>query len=130
MRLVIDTSALLAVLLGETERPNILKATVGAELIAPASISWEVGNALTALFKKRLIDLPKALKVLEGFGAVPIQRVEVDLSAAVSLAESLRIYAYDAYFLEVARSLGCPLLTVDGGLRTAAKAARVRLLEA
>lgn len=129
MRLVIDTSALLAVLLDEPERPGILGATVGAQLCSPAALPWEMGNALTSLFKKRLLGLPLALQVLEAFTTIPIQQVDVDRTAAVALAHELRIYAYDAYFLQTARAMRCPLLTLDRGLRTAAKALRIQLVE-
>ena len=39
------------------------------------------------------------------------------------------MYAYDAYMLELARSRGLPLLTLDARLSAAARLAGIELLE-
>jgi predicted nucleic acid-binding protein len=51
--IVIDTSAILAVLLAEPERQAVVEASMGSVLCAPASLRWEVGNAATAGVKRR-----------------------------------------------------------------------------
>ena len=51
--LVIDTSAILAVLLDEPEKQAVVEATMGSVVCAPASLRWEVGNAATAGVKRR-----------------------------------------------------------------------------
>ena len=51
--IVIDTSAILAVLLDEPEKPAVVKVTMGSAVCAPASLRWEVGNAATAGVKRR-----------------------------------------------------------------------------
>lgn len=55
--------------------------------------------------------------------------VRVDLVQALELADQLNIYAYDAYFVACALSENLPLLTLDGGLSYAAKAAGVTGVE-
>jgi len=45
MDVVIDTSALVAVIFGEPERNRIVDFTTGNTLIGPGSIPWEIGNA-------------------------------------------------------------------------------------
>ncbi len=50
---VIDTSAIIAVLVSEPERGPIVRATIGQELVAPGSVHWEVGNALSAMLERR-----------------------------------------------------------------------------
>ena len=52
MDIVIDTSALLAVIVAEPERDKIVKLTSGHTLIGPGSISWEIGNAFSAMLKQ------------------------------------------------------------------------------
>jgi predicted nucleic acid-binding protein len=42
MNVVIDTSALVAVIIGEPERDRIVDYTIGHTLIGPGSIPWEV----------------------------------------------------------------------------------------
>jgi predicted nucleic acid-binding protein len=129
MKLVIDTSAILAVLMDEPERAALIAATNGAQLCAPASIPWEVCNALSAALKRRRLAMPQATEILRNFGKVPLQLLPVDLGAALELAAAFGIYAYDAYVLEVARAQQCALLTLDRGVRRVAQAARIQLLE-
>lgn len=120
MDIVIDTSAILAVLVAEPERDAIVVATTGHALIGPGSIPWEVGNAFTAMIKQRRIEVAEAQRGLEIFRSVPIRYVEVDLANVVSIAAEANIYAYDAYFLECATRCGAPLLTLDLSLRRVA----------
>lgn len=128
MDIVIDTSALIAVLVAEPERGAIVSATTGHTLVGPGSIPWEVGNAFTALIKKRRIEVAEAQKGLEIFRGIAIRYVEVDLLNALSIAAELNIYAYDAYFLECAVRCGAPLLTLDRPLRRAADGIGLRLV--
>lgn len=129
MKLVIDTSAILAVLLDEPERSALIAATEGAQLCAPPSIPWEVCNALSAALKRRRLALPQAAEILRNFGKVPLQLIPVDLTAALELAAAFGIYAYDAFVLELARVQQCALLTLDRGVQRVARASRIQLLE-
>ena len=49
MEIVIDTSALISVIVGESERKRIIELTIGNTLIGPGSIPWEIGNAFSAI---------------------------------------------------------------------------------
>jgi predicted nucleic acid-binding protein len=129
MKLVIDTSAILAVLLDEPERSALIAATNGAHLCAPPSIPWEVCNALSAALKRQRLALPQAVEILRNFGKVPLQLIPVDLTAALELAAAFGIYAYDAFVLELARAQQCALLTLDQGVQRIARASRIQLLE-
>ena len=62
MDIVIDTSALIAVIVGEPEREKIIELTVGNTLIGPGSIPWEIGNAFSAMFKQNRLELEEAKK--------------------------------------------------------------------
>ena len=70
MDLVIDTSALIAVIVGEPERDAIVSVTSGQTLIGPGSIPWEVGNAFTAMVKQRRIN-PSLTKEPAIWGILP-----------------------------------------------------------
>ena len=109
--IVIDTSALLAVFLSEPERARLLIATQGADLWAPPSVPWEVGNALAALVKRRRLAAADARSAVHAFEQIPLHQVAIDLGRAVQCAAELGIYAYDAYLLEATRIRGCALLT-------------------
>jgi predicted nucleic acid-binding protein len=127
--LVIDTSALIAVLTGESSRDRIIARTQGTELLAPGSVHWETGNALSALLKRRRLKLAEAQAALAAYRQIPIRLVEIELEAALELADRLGLYAYDAFLLACARRHGAPLLTLDPRLGRVAQEAGVRLLE-
>ncbi len=129
MDIVVDTSAIIAVLLDEPHREALISTTRGDDLIAPHSLHWEVGNALAAMFKRRYLDLSQARSALDEYDNMLIRFVEVDLVAAIEIASHHRIYAYDAYMLACALRYNSPLLTLDGGLASAAQTAGVAVKE-
>ncbi len=129
MEIVIDTAALLAVLLEEPERPALLAATTGAVLLAPASLPWEVGNALVAAVRRRRLTAAEAEAGWTAYQTIPIRLVDVDIGRAMAVATERGLYAYDAYMLELARSRGLPLLTLDVKLSDAARLAGIALVE-
>ena len=127
---MIDTAAVLAVLLEEPERPALLAATTGAVLFAPASLPWEVGNALVAAVRRRRLTAAQAEAGWTAYQTIPIRLLEVDIGRAMALATERGLYAYDAYMLEAARNRGLPLLTLDAKLSDAARLAGIALVEA
>ena len=129
MQIAIDTSAILAVIAEQPEKATLVTLARGATLVAPASIHWEVGNALSAMFKRRAIEVKTALRLLEAYAAVPIRFVEVGLKQAVELSARWNIYAYDAYVLACAINERAPLLTLDGGLAARAHELKLDVLE-
>ena len=56
MTIVVDASALLSILMNEPERESIIAASRGHVCIAPVSLIWEIGNALSAMFRKSRIS--------------------------------------------------------------------------
>jgi predicted nucleic acid-binding protein len=129
MELVIDTSALIAVIAGEAERDRIISITKGCSLVGPGSIPWEVGNAFSAMFKQSRLMLDEAQKGINIFESIPIRYVQVDLLRAITIAKKTNMYAYDAYFLDCAIGLKVPLLTLDRKLKQAAQTMSVKLVE-
>jgi predicted nucleic acid-binding protein len=126
---VVDTSAILAVLLDEAEKQVLVEATIGSVVCAPASLRWEVGNAASAGVKRRRLTPERARQLVTDFEQVPIRELAIDLGRAVDLGLELGIYAYDAYILEAARSSGFPLLALDGPIRRNAKKLGLSLVE-
>jgi predicted nucleic acid-binding protein len=127
--IVIDTSAILAVLLDEPEKQALVEATMGSVVGAPASLRWEVGNAATAGVKRRRLTRERARQLVTDFDQVTIRELTIDLNRAVDLGLELGIYAYDAYILEAARSSGFPLLALDGPIRENARKLGLSLVD-
>jgi predicted nucleic acid-binding protein len=128
MEITIDTSALLAVCTNERSKPKLIEITAGCSLIAPASIHWEVGNALSAMLKREKIDLAQAQACVGAYREIPVKFVDVDLSHALALAARFRMYAYDAYLLSCAVQSRSPLLSLDSALNAAASQMGIQIL--
>ena len=129
MDIVIDTSAVIAVIANEPEKQSIVEHTLGANLIAPASVHWEVGNAFSAMFKRRRISLSQAKEAIKSYERIVFRFIDVDLGQSLELSDRLDMYGYDAYVLACALNLRSPLLTLDKKLAAAAPAVGVRVLE-
>ena len=129
MDIVIDTSALIAVIVGEPERNKIVELTTGNTLIGPGSIPWEIGNAFSAMFKQNRLKLDEAEKGLLIFDTIPLRYTRPDFVNALKISKKANMYAYDAYFLDCAIRHKSPLLTLDKKLKMAAQKFNVETME-
>lgn len=126
---VVDTSVIIAVLVNEGHRARLTGLTRGVNLNAPASLHWEVGNAFSAMFKRGRLEIDEALEAVGSYERIPIRLHDVNLTSSMKLANDLALHAYDAYFIECARKLNSPLLTLDATLLRAARQAGVAVIE-
>ena len=129
MNLVIDTSVIMAVITNEEHKKQLIEMTKGADLIAPPSLHWEIGNAFSAMFRRKRISLEQSRLALAQYSKIPIRFHEVDLYSALEIAEQLELYAYDAYFLSCALNLKASLLTLDQQLISKAKEIHIKVRE-
>jgi len=129
MKIVADTNTFIAVALEEPEKRQIIRFTVGKELVAPEVLPFEVGNALTAMVKKRALDPNEVISAWDVVQTIPVELRRIDIQAALGLAVRFNIYAYDAYFIECALSLRCPMLTLDHRMKMVARDVGIRILE-
>ncbi len=129
MRIVVDTSILVAVIANQPTKRDLIQATRGAALLAPASVHWEVGNAFAAMLKRKRVKLIQVRRALEAYADIPIRFVDVSLPASMELADELGIYAYDAYVLACAQEQRAPLLTLDRGLLRAGTKLDIEIME-
>ena len=129
--ITLDTSALIAILLGEASKPQLIELTKGRELIAPQSLHWEVANAFSAKFKRnpRALSLQEAKEALAIYKLVPIRFVDIDLARATEIVYELDIYAYDAFMLATTERYQAPLLSLDGRCTALAKQLKLPFLE-
>lgn len=121
MSIVVDTSAIISVITNEQHKSQLIKITRGEELIAPESLHWEIGNAFSAMFKRKRIDIKVAKKAIKYYQMIPIRFVEISLDGSLEIAFKYKIYAYDAYFIACALTYKLPLLTLDNRLIEVAK---------
>jgi len=103
--------------------------TSEAELIAPLSVHWEIGNAFSSPLKRKRVTLEEALQAIEIYLQIPVRFVEVELTESLEIAQELGLYANDAYLLRCAAKYRVPLLTLDRRLAQAAREKKVQVLE-
>ena len=129
MRMVADTSTFLAVALNEPEKERLTELVRGHELIAPAVLPYELGNALTAMLKRKRLNRGEVLATWEVMGRIAVELHDVDVRAALQIATSFEIYAYDAYFIQCSISHQAPLVTLDKGMKRVAAEVGLEILE-
>ena len=126
---IVDASVLIAIVTNEPLKPNLIGLTQDVNLIAPHSIHWEIGNAFSAMFKRKRVSIDDAIQAIEAYQRIPIRFVEVELDEAMRLAERLDIYAYDAYMIRCAIKYRSPLLSLDRSLVNSAKLVKAQAIE-
>jgi predicted nucleic acid-binding protein len=129
MPIVIDTSAIIAVIVNEPERDTIIEITKGETLIGPGSIPWEIGNAFSAMFKQQRITLEQAGLGIQFFESIPLRYVQPDFVEALRLSKQENMSAYDAYFIVCALKYKAPLLTLDKTLKKIADNLKIDVME-
>lgn len=129
MDVTVDASVIIAVIANEAERDRLVKLTQGANLVAPPSVHWEIGNAFSAMLKRNRITLHQALKALEVYRRIPIRFAEVELDEALTIAAQSNIYAYDAYLIRCALKYNAPLISLDKELVRVAGEQGVNVIE-
>lgn len=129
MEVIVDASVLIAVITNEQEKAKLIEMTRDAELLAPLSVHWEIGNAFSSLLKRKRVTLDEALGAIDSYLQIPVRFVEVDLAESLELADELGLYAYDAYLLCSAMKYRLPLITLDSRLIQAARRKKIQVLE-
>jgi predicted nucleic acid-binding protein len=81
------------------------------------------------MLRRHRIAIDQVTRAMRVYDSIPIRYVDVEIEAALGIASSLGIYAYDAYLLRCAERYNASLLTLDRGLQRAALAWGVDILE-
>lgn len=104
---------IIAVITNEMHKNRLIEITKNAELIAPPSMHWEIGNAFSAMFRRGRIRLEQAKLALNEYKKIPIKSHDVSLDSVLELSKKYNLYAYDVYFLLCAKKIKAPLLSLD-----------------
>jgi len=129
MKIIVDTNTFLAVTLYEPERDEIIRITLGHDLVAPDILPFEIGNALSAMLKRRRIEPDNLLSIWDATQQIPVDLRSVNIREALKIASQFNIYAYDAYFLVCAISLRSPLITLDRRMNEVAQSLGIQIME-
>lgn len=116
MAIVVDASAIGAMMFGEPEGPTLAAHLEGETLLAPALLDYELMN-LAVKKARRRPDLIEAIAVsLVAALALRIDCVDVPGPDVFALAASSGLTAYDASYLWLARARDAELVTLDAAL--------------
>ncbi len=129
MTILCDANIFLAALLDEPEKENIVSLTSNSSIISPSVLPYEIGNSLTALYKRKGLNKSNIIMIYELFTAIPVRLVDVKIKDAINISLKYNIYAYDAYYLEVAKRMKLSLLTLDKQMIKIAGSLNINILE-
>jgi predicted nucleic acid-binding protein len=91
---------------------------------------FEIGNALSKLYKRHILDENSAQAAFAIYKTMPVTLVSVNMKNAIGIFCKYGIYAYDAYYLDIAVRLKMPFLTFDAKMKSVAQDLGVIVLEA
>jgi predicted nucleic acid-binding protein len=129
MEILLDASAIMAVIADEAESEIVINCTKDVIIVSPNIVSFEIANGLTKMMKKKVIDTKeKMIGLIRNFKRIPMKTVEVNIEKSLEIAWDYKIYAYDAFYLEVAKRLNLPLLTFDDGMKEIGKKIGINVL--
>lgn len=129
MKIVVDTSVIIAVITNANHKQQLISLTQGSDLIAPTALHWEIGNAFSAMFKRKRASLDQAVDALSDYRKIPINFIDIELEKVLEISFYHNIYAYDAYFLVCALQHKSPILSLDNGLINIAKKIGIKVIE-
>lgn len=119
MPVVVDASALVAILFEEPEGPAVQARLPASGLVATAMTGFEVANAAVQKVRRGSLTPEKAAAAMVLFGALALELHAVPPDALVPLAQKAGLTAYDAGYLWLARALKADLVTLDSALEKA-----------
>ena len=117
MDVLLDASSIMAIILNEPNRDKVIRLTESVALLSSEVISFEVGNALVNLYRRQKITEEGLFDAYKNFSLIPLRIIKVNMENALKIACKYKIYAYDAYYLEIAYRLKLPLITFDAPMK-------------
>jgi predicted nucleic acid-binding protein len=120
VRIVVDASALAAVLFGEPEASKVAERLGDSALLAPTLFSYEIANICWKKLRRHPEKRAALLEAYSFLGRMEIEEVEVSIPEVLLLADREKLTVYDASYLWLSRKLGLELVTLDTDLNAAA----------
>lgn len=119
---VVDASAIAALVFGEMAAEEVAARLAGHRLAAPELLLAELANVATMKVRGRTLEPASVVKALADADSLGIELHRIPPRAGLSAALQTGLTAYDAAYWLVARALSAELVTLDRALERAAKA--------
>jgi predicted nucleic acid-binding protein len=117
-----------------TPASDVLRESLtGRQAVVPTLWHTESANLLLAAERRKRITTARCDALIELLDALPIETADETnrlRGPVLRLARLYRLTIYDAIYLDLATDRGLPLATRNKGLRAAAQAAGVGLIDA
>jgi len=126
--ILLDASAIMAIILNEPNKEKVVSLTRNTTILVPEVISFEIGNALINLFKKGKITKEDLLEAYRNYTLIPLRTIKIDIEKALKIACKYKVYAYDAYYLEIAYRLKLSLVTFDESMKKVGTSLKIDIL--
>lgn len=117
---VVDASALAALLFGEPDGPEVASRLQGQAMLAPTLLRYELASVCTKKIAERPAEAAAFLSALGLFARLGVREVQVPAEGLVRVARETGLTAHDAAYLWLARELGAGLVSLDRRLSAAA----------
>ena len=117
--LVIDTSALAALLFGEPGGPKVAESLEGKALFAPTLLRYELASVCLKKARKKPKKEARLVAALGLFPRLQVREVQVPTEGLLEMARDTGLTAYDAAYLWLSRELNVELVTLDARLKAA-----------
>jgi predicted nucleic acid-binding protein len=132
---VVDASVVIAAFCPDeasVRGSSLMLRAMEAGAMAPALFPYEIANVLLVKHRRRVLDASQRQEISALIAVAPIEIVHVPaahtLGAVGDIANALAISAYDAAYLELARSHRAALATLDDRLAAAARHLSIEVL--
>ena len=116
MDIVVDASALAALLFGEPAGALLGRRLQGHALHAPRLIGYELAKVAAQKLRHQPHRGAAILEMLEAFSRLEIAHADPDMFEVLALAVATDLTPADASYLWLSRRLGAPLVTLDAQL--------------
>ena len=114
--IVVDASALAALIFNEPEGEAVLHRCQGESLFAPQLLDYEMANICITKQRRDPTHAAQLAKQFLAYTNLDLGLEPVDIEAVQSLAIQLGLTAHDTAYLWLARDRGCELVTLDQSL--------------
>jgi predicted nucleic acid-binding protein len=118
---VVDASAFAAVVFAEPKMAEMEALIAGHKLFAPYFFKSELTNVCIKKIRKFPAQRDTILGLFSSAWHTPFNFADIDPVTVLALAERLRLSAYDASYLWLARHLCADLVILDDKLEKASK---------
>lgn len=118
---VVDASALAALVFGEPDAEKVAGQLTGHRLVAPTLLRYEMASVYVKKLRRYPGERSALSKMFRVHLQLGIEEVQPDMHALVQLAERTGLTAYDAAYLWLAKFINAPVITLDEQLAHAAR---------